>query len=337
MPPLTDAFATKSLRPRPTIDADDNTSGNMKETKPTMQPRLHQPARKSNRTESQARLTLEICRGCTRFPLRPVVGRRFLIGGGICCDLRLGGEEIPSLHSLLLAEDDQIVLEAIVQTPPLKVNGQHVEHAEIKDGDIIEIGTFQLLVHAAQLPQTSISEPHMTQYDKLPEDIAQSIPDETKLEDLTAAELVERIEQEQAMVDDFEGRRRQGADALLAAALEQAKRGTAGEAVDNDVSEPTRLRMVEANESAESEQPVVVNTAEAVLEEAQQLLRLMKDYAQQIDERTQQISEEGRQSIPTSTQLALMQKQINQRLDELIQQAAAVSDDEPPQTFRIIA
>lgn len=314
----------------------------MKEAEPTMQPRLHQPAREADRTEAQAQLTLEICRGSTRFPLRPVVGRRFLIGGGICCDLRLGGEEIPSLHSLLLAEGDQIVLEAIVQTPPLKVNGQHVEYAEIKDGDIIEIGTFQLLVHAAQHPQTSIPEPHMTQYEKLPEDLGQSIPEETNLEDLTAAELVERIEQEQAMVDDFEGRRRQGADALLAAALERAKQGSADESIQgetsgSDVAEPTRLRMVAANEDAESVQPVVTNTAETVLEEAQQLLLLMKDYAQQIEERTQQIAVDRQQSIPTSTQLALLQKQINQRLDELIQRAAEVSDDEPPQTFRIIA
>ena len=42
--------------------------------------------------ERAPRMILEICRGLTRFPQRPICGPRFFIGSGPGCDLRLGGE-----------------------------------------------------------------------------------------------------------------------------------------------------------------------------------------------------------------------------------------------------
>ena len=71
-----------------------------------------------------ARLTLEICRGRTRFPERPVAGPRFFIGSGEGCDLRLGGDLLPSIHSLIQTRGEGLFLEPIAANPPLLVNGQ---------------------------------------------------------------------------------------------------------------------------------------------------------------------------------------------------------------------
>src|SRR5579871_217763 len=93
------------------------------------------------------RLTLEICRGRTRFPQRPVAGPRFFIGSGEGCDLRLGGDILPSIHSLIQTRADGIWLEAVAENPPLLLNGHITKGEWLRDGDLLEIGPFQLVAH----------------------------------------------------------------------------------------------------------------------------------------------------------------------------------------------
>src|SRR4029077_10738480 len=78
-------------------------------------------------------LVLEVTRGVTRFPRRPVTHPRFLIGAGSTCDLRLGGEGIPALHSLITVSGRDITLEAIAAEPALRVNGRVVQTAILHD------------------------------------------------------------------------------------------------------------------------------------------------------------------------------------------------------------
>ncbi|MCY2967250.1 MAG: hypothetical protein NT069_27050 [Planctomycetota bacterium] len=153
----------------------------------------------------EAHLLLEITRGRTRFPLRPVRGPRYLIGAAVTCDLRLGGEGMPALHSLITTEDQVCELEAIAAEPALRVNGQVVQSVRLKDGDVIEIGEVELTARmvAGRTP-ASIA----------PMEIAMS--DDRPLSELTASELVQRIEAEQYEVDQFEQGRRAGAATLMA-------------------------------------------------------------------------------------------------------------------------
>ena len=64
-------------------------------------------------TTIDTHLVLEICRGRTDHPLRPVQSPRFLIGSSPRCDLRLGGAEIPPLHTLIFVDGADIWVEAM--------------------------------------------------------------------------------------------------------------------------------------------------------------------------------------------------------------------------------
>ena len=88
---------------------------------------------------------LEIKQGRTAFPYRPVQGNRFLIGSASCCDLCLGSQSVPQLHSLLHIDKDEVLLEAVADFPLLKINGEIERSKALSDGDVIEIGRFQLV------------------------------------------------------------------------------------------------------------------------------------------------------------------------------------------------
>lgn len=85
---------------------------------------------------------LAIERGGTRFPWRPIVSRRFLIGSGTNCHLQLGGD-IPLLHSLLTRVADGWSIEAIAAEPPLMVNGVVCRHCRLHPEDRVEVGPFR--------------------------------------------------------------------------------------------------------------------------------------------------------------------------------------------------
>jgi hypothetical protein len=145
-------------------------------------------------------LVLEVSRGRTRFPRRPVTSPRFLIGSAITCDLRLGGADIPAIHSLIVHSDDGYELETLVGDPELKVNGEAVQQAWLRDGDRIEIGTIELTaLMVAEAPF-------------VPQPISADRP---ALEQMSTAELVDYIEHEQDQLARHELSRHAGAAALL--------------------------------------------------------------------------------------------------------------------------
>ena len=70
-----------------------------------------------------AYLTLQVSRGRTRFPHRPVTVSRFTIGSGSGCDMVLGDAQIPPIHTILIIDGGRVLVEALTQAPLLKVNG----------------------------------------------------------------------------------------------------------------------------------------------------------------------------------------------------------------------
>lgn len=177
-------------------------------------------------------LWLEVRRGRTRAPRRPVRSRRFLIGAGSNCQLQLGGEEIPILHSILLVDDEGAHIDAVVSTPELLVNGVPQRAADLRDGDVFSIGRFEFAVNVPD--QFAASQAAV---DELPLD------DAADVEAMSAAELVARIEREEAAVDRFENGRSEGAAALLQSIARRA-RELAGERVSTGDS-LTLLRLPE--------------------------------------------------------------------------------------------
>lgn len=149
---------------------------------------------------------LRIADETRRFPFRPMPKGLFLIGRGQGCDLRLGGDELPDVHSVLQITEDSAEVISIARQPALLVNGETVRSSELADGDLIEIGDVRCVFRLCQpgaLPQT------------------ESVP-------LTSAsrpdELVDHVESELALIAALQ---RDGSDRLqeLLAAAHQAVEG----------------------------------------------------------------------------------------------------------------
>jgi type III secretion system (T3SS) inner membrane Yop/YscD-like protein len=156
-------------------------------------------------------LLLEICRGRTEHPLRPVYSERFLIGSSARCDLRLGGQEIPPVHSLIFVDGPDIWLEAMATTPELRVNGRLETSVRLVDGDRICIGPIELVAHIPAQAENSIHVPELQDVAILEE------RPEPAANEISAKELVERIEAATELVNQFEERQRLGIEALHAA------------------------------------------------------------------------------------------------------------------------
>ena len=156
-------------------------------------------------------VTLEVCRGITRFPNRPVLTERFLIGAAEQCHLRLGGDTMPALHSILLCRNDEIHLEALAQSPALSVNGTAVTSAALSDGDTIEIGPFALLVHNVEqsVPTASASSAHAENH--AGDVVSEEGPVLLDIADFTAEELVDALEADEQLVHELESGRQLGA------------------------------------------------------------------------------------------------------------------------------
>ncbi len=152
---------------------------------------------------------LEIRRGKTNFPLRPISGDRFLIGAGSHCHLQLGGEDVPMLHSLLVIEGKTAHLEAVVSEPPLLVNGEAQRSVELHDEDSVEIGDFEFVFHRLVAIEP-VSHAAMTK--SIAEEEVCGVAD---LSQLSAVELVGLIEEEARQIAEFNRSRELGAASLL--------------------------------------------------------------------------------------------------------------------------
>lgn len=154
---------------------------------------------------------LEIRRGKTNFPLRPITGDRFLIGAGSHCHLQLGGQNCPLLHSLLLIEGTRATLEAVVADPPLLINGEARRTVDLRDEDRVEIGDFEFVFHKMVRTEPSVQAASVMPFNDQGEAIG--------IAALSVPQLVQQIEEEQEQIDTFEIGREGGAAALLGAAL----------------------------------------------------------------------------------------------------------------------
>lgn len=229
---------------------------------------------------SQTGMWLEIRRGKTNFPLRPISGDRFLIGAGSHCHLQLGGEHVPMLHSLLVIQGESASLEAVVSEPPLLVNGEVCRLVELSDEDAVTIGDFEFVFHRllSSEPQAQVAVTEV------------SVPFEVdQLAKFSAAELVSRLEQEVGTIDDYETRRELGAAALLDAALRHGE-GTHPAIVPMAtfrLTEPSVLKIDPQTESLTTG----TDRESEFMKRARQLQDAQQQLAQQLAELSQEIAD----------------------------------------------
>ena len=163
----------------------------------------------SSRDEfAEAPVVLEIVRGRTEHPRRPVTGPRYFIGSGPNCDLCLGGAGMPVLHSFIQIRGRHVWIEAVASEPSLLINGETATGEWLRDGDTLEIGSFQLRARlqasGANVNSTASGAHDVERLDQ-------------NLESLSALELVDLLESDLALVEEFEQDQAEGAAALLAA------------------------------------------------------------------------------------------------------------------------
>lgn len=248
---------------------------------------------------SESPLVFEITRGHTQSPLRPVSRDRFLIGAGERCDLRLGGDEMPAVHSVVHIDGQDVWLETLADSPDVRVNGRPTRSAALEPGDELEIGSFSLTLHRTtsaepvQTPRT-----HGTSVSEIPaeEELAHPLD----VEELTARQLVDLIDQEEALIEEFEARRQMGAQALM-------------DVVKQRFADPDA-----ENESAAEEKA----TPGQLLGELQAAILSLNEFAQEFEQRTEKLSQPETQRVAHS--LLDFQQQIVSRLDGVLEKIALI-------------
>lgn len=237
---------------------------------------------------------LEITRGRTQNPLRPITHERFLIGAGERCDLRLGGTDMPPLHSILYVDGIDVWVDAIADRPELKVNGQATRSAHLSDGDELKLGTFQLALRdtGAETPPPILQAFSADDFDDEPE-----IDPST----LSPAELIELIEQEEELIEEFEARKRMGIETLM-----KTLRETQPEAESAPQSAIQR--------SAETGRP------RDLLVELETAISSLTRFAEELEQRASRLSHQDFQR--TAATLLDFQQQIIGRLDAVLAKVA---------------
>lgn len=279
-------------------------------------------------------LVLEVTRGRTRFRRRPVTSPRFLIGSGATCDLRLGGDAMPALHSIITICGGEISLEAIAAEPRLILNGRPVHTTHVHDGDIIGIGEVELIarLEAGQAP-AGVAEAAGSRIT--------TSEDNRPISDLSAAELVDLIDQELRQIDDFESRQRVGAEGLLAAVMgriaEPSKGRDAG--VRAPVPAPHFLSKRPQILAAQSRlTPQSGESAPQIQKDVEDLGRQLTSLSQEMKGHSQRASEREAQLTSAADQLLDTQDKLVSQLEAVLDQVQTLkSGDSPNHKPRAIA
>jgi hypothetical protein len=279
-------------------------------------------------------ISLHVLRGLTQFPLRPFPIGRFLIGGGEDCDLQLGGAGMPELHSILLADGEGAVLEAVARTPQLQVNGHACQTARLHAGDVIAIGCFQFSVEAPTLDSSSAwiaKRPAATTN-------STNVPcDDDEIALRSAVELVELIESEIHRIEDDQSRRSLGARALLEAALERAgHRDNADEVTDGHFAEqpgeasgtdqlwPTAC-VTDPGLNLEVERDV----SQELVDDIDEVIARLDGYSEQLEQRSQRLVEQEAGYMTASTELLKAQQRLADHLELLQKQIESIEPTRP--------
>lgn len=304
-------------------------------------------------------LILEILHGRTRFRQRPVTGTRFTIGSGAACDLRLGGADMPPLHSLITVAGDEIELEAIAPEPAVLVNGRVASTYHLQNGDVIRIGTVEMLARIGPAGRRPAAESAALAH------AGWMTPEiERNPADLSAAELVEQIEKEQALVDQFEGKQQLGADSLVQALIgrlaefEEKRRLGAdilAQALVNRRSRgsrrvlqtgsaapipaphfhlkpPRRTAEIMAGGTSESAQP---HSADAVfVHDLEQLGQSLSELSQELQRTALRASEREASYASATTLLLDAQQKLASQFEVLLSQVESLREQQSPTRLR---
>jgi Inner membrane component of T3SS, cytoplasmic domain len=265
----------------------------------------------------EAGVFLEIGRGRTEHRRRPVQSPRFLIGSSPRCDLCLGGAEIPPLHSMICVAGAEVWLEAMADSPELWVNGRPEKCVRLKDHDRVRIEPFELIVHlpanAAATVQSAV--PNASAGDA----------DTAEAGDLSALELVERIEAATELVNDFEQRSRLGMESLLSAVEERQARRVASSPV------PPRSTVLPISQAPATED-------QSALDDLESLVAQISEVVAQLEKRSGMHFRREAGYRDAVSSLFETQDRLSRQLEVLLRRVASLNTERTaPERGRAIA
>lgn len=199
-----------------------------------------------------------------REPIQPVVAGQFLIGSGVQCQLRLGDDEIPEIHTVLEVVEDTVTLSTKTDSPCLLINGTAPSSAKLEDGDLLEIGSYRMLFRRAS------ADARIT----LDEERFNSEADIT-----TAEQLVDRLDEQIRIVEELSDTPEDGLSDLMDAVAQADQSSSARTADLGEVKqlierhhEASRIRLeslTEVLDSVVKQQKLIADTLEVLSERVQ--------------------------------------------------------------------
>ena len=252
----------------------------------------------SHSTDETPILYFDIQSGVTQYPRRPVTRGRFLLGSGDACHMRLGGDDIPPIHSMIVADHDQVLLERLSTGPALCVNGQEVDSVTLNDGDEISIGR---ILFTARFEATAAAQAATAPVDLMAD--VELTPEELQelkaIESMSVVELVDKLEADMNLVDEFETGQATGLEALT---FEAANAATE--------------KNTDAEDSVEEASEFVTP---ATLEE---LIEHLNAVTAELDERASRLQEREQAYSVAADDLLDQQTRLRKQVEELSKQVA---------------
>ncbi|MEX0728211.1 MAG: FHA domain-containing protein, partial [Planctomycetaceae bacterium] len=275
---------------------------------------------------------LEVSRGRTVFRRRPITNKSFLIGSGEHCDLQLGGPEIPLLFAIIQADGERLTVRSLENEPDLKVNGQAVTSAVLSDGDLIEIGLFQFVARKQEVPDPAMP----SAYARRPESRPHEQTPDDDLSELSAAELLDRLEHDLDMVEDFERGERQGWAALMQRVerRKESMRTSDSRIRRQKLARPQRQRlnsidevnideMFETLHRRDSRVGLKANAAAGLetdyLLQIEQMVNELSQVTSDLEDRSEQMSQRDLQYLEAASTIMETQQKLAEQLQSLIE------------------
>lgn len=259
---------------------------------------------------SAAPFQLEITRGKTAQPLRPILGDRYLIGSGDWCDLCLGGPQMPVLHSVIHRDGEQIWIDAVAPTPELTINGLATQFSELQPDDELAIGAFQFNLRQNKRANNRSAVPSI--------DRVTAVPELDELPNLSASELVDLLAGELELAEEFERRKQRGTATLLDALRRQKAAG------HDQRAEPSAFEIA-------AREPSVKLPAD-LMRELESAIQSINQFAKELHGRSHQLS--SREINAAATTLLEIQEQVVSRLDEVLAKVAQLPQPQAARTPR---
>jgi hypothetical protein len=105
---------------------------------------------KSNLRTGFPRVELEIMRGRARNRIRRIDVPVYLIGSAADCDLVLADSGFPDVHTYLYVTKEGVSVRRLGEGPELAVDGQVMQASTIRNGQRLQLGSYEFTVHVGE-------------------------------------------------------------------------------------------------------------------------------------------------------------------------------------------